>query len=280
MEIKIITGLAGAGKSALLNCFEDEGYYCIDNLPPKLLFDFLDLYEDADNIKIALVMDLRLGSFFKDISPMLKGLKEKKYNIELIFIESSINGLMERFTDTRRSHPLENEGLSRLEAIKKEIQLMSKLRASADTIIDTTDTNIHGLKKKFLSMYSTTEKEFVVYIISFGFKKGYVRDCEYVFDTRFIKNPYYEVELRELTGYDERVLEYVYRDEKAHELTSLIEKTLAFAAKNKKADLMNSVSVGIGCTGGKHRSVAISNVVAKYMQGLGYKVIREDRELK
>ncbi len=279
MEIKIITGLAGAGKSALLNCFEDEGYYCIDNLPPSLLFDFLNLYESAENEKIALVMDLRLGSFFKDISPTLAKLKEKKYDIELIFIEASLNGLVNRFTDTRRKHPLE-KGNSKVDAIKKEISLLSELRLRADTIIDTTDINIHALKKKFLSMYSKSENEFVIYIVSFGFKKGYIRDCEYVFDTRFIKNPYYDRELRELTGYDDRVVDYIYEDENAQKLTQLIKDVIEFASENKKSDLMNSISVGIGCTGGRHRSVAISNVLAKHMQSKGYKVIREDRELK
>ncbi len=279
MEIKIITGLAGAGKSALLNCFEDEGYYCIDNLPPSLLFDFLKLYESAENKKIALVMDLRLGSFFKDIKPTLKRLKEKDFDIELIFIEASIKGLLGRYTDTRREHPLE-KGITRHEAIEKEIALLAELKDSADTIIDTTDMNIHALKKKFLAMYSRGEKEFTVYIVSFGFKKGYIRDCEYVFDTRFIRNPYYENELRELTGYDRRVIDYVYQDQKAKTLTELIQMTLEFVSKCKKNDLMNSVTVGIGCTGGVHRSVAISNVVGKYMQSKGFKVVREDRELK
>ncbi len=279
MEIKIITGLAGAGKSALLNCFEDEGYYCIDNLPPSLLFEFLQLYESGEDKKIALVMDLRLGSFFKDIEPTLKRLKEKDFDIELIFIEASTKGLLSRYTDTRRKHPLEN-GISRIEAIKKEIGLLTELRKSADTIIDTTDLNIHALKKKFLAMYSKGEKEFIIYIVSFGFKKGYIRDCEYVFDTRFIKNPYYESELRELTGYDKRVIDYVYQDQKAKTLTELIQMTLEFVSKCKKEDLMSSVTVGIGCTGGVHRSVAISNVVGKYLQSKGYKVVREDRELK
>ncbi len=279
MVIKIITGLAGAGKSAFLNCFEDEGYYCIDNLPPLLLFDFLTLHKEIENKKIALVMDLRLGGFFKDVQPVIERLKKQNYDTELIFIEASSQCLINRFTDTRREHPLE-KGISRLDAINEEKALLTSLRSSADIIIDTTDYNIHELKKKFLTMYSEYEKEFTISIISFGFKKGYMKDCEYVFDTRFIKNPYYKRELRELTGYDEKIIDYVYSDERAVKMTEYINTIIEFAASHKRNDLSNSLRVGIGCTGGKHRSVAISNVVANYLKEKGYKVIREDRELR
>ncbi len=278
LKVKIITGLSGSGKTSLLNLFEDEGYYCVDNLPPILFFDLLKLHNDT-NVDLAVLMDLRLGNGFYEIADIINNLRNNNYDLELIFLEASNRTLAGRYTDTRRKHPLQKDGTVS-DAIKKESFLLKDIRELADSIIDTSDMNIHNLKSYFIKNYSNQKKEFVIKIVSFGFKKGDIKNCDYVFDVRFLKNPYYIRELRDKTGYDKEVFEYIFSHKNTLEFSNILKNFIEFIIVNNDKYVNNYISIGIGCTGGKHRSVAISNDLASYIKEQGYNVIREDRELK
>lgn len=262
MEVLIVTGLSGAGKSNAMNCLEDMGYYCIDNMPPALLDSFL-LLEEQNKLnlqKAAFVMDIRGGGFFNDLEKVLESLRTEGKPYKVLFLEASDETLVRRFKETRRIHPL-SEGCTDVEAIQKEKRLLKNIRHSADYIIDTTDLKPMQLQNKLQAVVLDEEPErvFKMTVMSFGYKHGMPVDADIAFDVRFIPNPFYLKEMRELTGNDQAVRDYVMSFEETlrfvQKMSEMIEWLIPYYMKQGKRNLV----IAFGCTGGQHRSVSMAN---------------------
>ena len=273
MYIKIVTGLSGAGKSQAIDSLEDMGYYCIDNMPPNLIKEFIKLFDVASESyeKLAFVMDLRLGKFFDDLSRILDQLKNMGYNVELIFIDASDEVLLKRFKETGRAHPQNSSDI--IAGIKTERKRLQEIKDYANYYIDTSKLSIHELKSK-MKNYFSMEKEggFKVLIRSFGFKNGILADADYVFDVRFLPNPFYVAELKELTGMDDRVADYVMSFKDSKERLKRIYDSMSFFIPRIKEKGKSNVIIGIGCTGGKHRSVTLARKLSELLDRDGYNV--------
>lgn len=283
MKILIITGLAGAGKSEVLNILEDRGYYCMDNLPPALLLDFVKLCEKAQQVinKVAIVLDIRSGKFFSDLFKNLDVLRERGFNYEILFLESSNKILIKRFKELRRPHPLNLDG-SLIDGINKERELLKQVKTKADHIIDTSELSKSVLQKEVLDIFfeGKKSKNVTVSIISFGFKRGIPLDVDLLFDVRFIPNPFYIEELRERTGNEKDVQDYVMQWSEAQiffeKLKDMIEFLIPYYTREGKTQLI----IGIGCTGGKHRSVTLSNKLYEYLSEQNFRTTIEHRDIK
>lgn len=278
MTIKIITGMAGGGKSTVLDSFEDMNYYCIDNLPPDLMGEFIRLYErmGQESKSLAVCMDLRLGVFFDEILHTLERLREQGHDVEVIFVEASDRVLVNRFREVRRIHPLE-EGGKTVEAIRRERQLLADIREKSDLILDTSDLTKYQLKKKLTVLFGA-KQEFLVIIESFGMKNGMLEEADFIFDLRFLPNPYYDEELKELSGHDEIVRDYIMKDPISRETFMRLSALLELCAEQFKKSGRERIHIGLACTGGKHRSVTFSLLLAEHFSRLGYAVLRQDRE--
>lgn len=280
MQIYIITGMAGAGKSTVLDTFEDRGYYCIDNLPPSLLLEFLRLHSlNEDQQNVAVVMDLRLGSFFNDILSTIKKIKEIGHEVKIIFVEADEQSLKTRFSTVRRSHPFEN-GLNISDAIDKEREKLKELRENSNWIVDTSKLNAYELKKKTRAFFEEKAEMFEINITSFGIKHGMIDMADYIFDLRSLKNPFYEEELKEKTGHEKEVRDYVLSGNDALELLEAIKNMLTIAVRQYENTARDKIHIAFYCTGGRHRSVTFGVLVKKYFEGLNYKVHYQDRDLR
>ncbi|HSW35401.1 MAG TPA: RNase adapter RapZ [Candidatus Limnocylindrales bacterium] len=280
MRIILITGLSGAGKSHAMNCFEDMGYYCVDNLPPTLIPKFVSLFVQSEgrSKKIAMVCDMRGGVFFEDLFETLKELGQCNIDYEILFLTADDEVLIRRFKETRRRHPLGEASLPA--AIQKERKVLSELRGKADQEIDTTNLKSWELKARIVQLYEPEmrEKNMQILIISFGFKYGLPLDADLVFDVRFLPNPYYVEHLKPLSGEDSRVKEYLWRWEETgkyfDKVKDLIAFTIPFYVKEGKANLV----IAIGCTGGKHRSVVLADELARVF-GSSFNLAVEHRDI-
>ncbi|HHT21153.1 MAG TPA: RNase adapter RapZ [Tissierellia bacterium] len=281
MIIKIITGMAGGGKSTALDAFEDMGYYCIDNLPPNLLKEFIHLHQNSpsDLEALAVVMDLRLGIFFEDVWSKVEELKDLGYDIEIIFVEASEDVLMKRFSETRRNHPLETTG-DRRQAIRSEKTKLSKLRDRADRIIDTSQYNSHQLKRAIQESYRADQNDyFQVIVTAFGIKHGDLEGADFSFDLRFLPNPYYIEELRTLSGHDQAVRSFIMDDDTSRDTLDKIKSLLDTVVPAIKQSGRHTVNLGFGCTGGRHRSITFAILVGDHLREQGYQVVHLDRDL-
>ena len=259
MKITIITGLSGAGKTKAVDCMEDLGYYCIDNLPPKLMKDFLAL--GSNNIeKAALVMDIRSGDFFNDLIDGITELKEDGYKFNVIFLEASDEVLVRRFKERRRINPVTKDG-NLLDGIKLEKEKLLKIREVADYIIDTSNIKEAELKEELKKIVNEQQDldNLTINMVSFGYKHGILLEADLVFDVRFIPNPFYLASMKKLTGNNKRVREYVMKWEESvvfvEKVMDLINFLMPYYIKEGKSQLV----IAIGCTGGQHRSVALAN---------------------
>ncbi|MFC4404914.1 RNase adapter RapZ [Gracilibacillus xinjiangensis] len=268
-KLVIITGMSGAGKTVAVQSFEDLGYYCVDNLPPALLPKFLELMRDATNNiqKVALVMDLRGREFFDSLFEALDQLGQENWLEEhILFLDASDQVLVSRYKETRRSHPLAQNGLP-LEGIHAERTILDQLRGRAQHFIDTSKLKPKELREKIVDRYSEKEQEiFSVHTLSFGFKYGLPIDADLVFDVRFLPNPHYVEHMRPLTGLNTEVSSYVF---KWSDTKVFLDKTidlLQFMLPQYKREGKSQLVIAIGCTGGQHRSVAIAEYLAKYFQ--------------
>lgn len=283
MNFIIISGQSGAGKSQAKKVFEDLGFYCVDNLPPSLIPSFIELLEQSsENISnIALVIDIRGGKFFKDLENNLELLKSKEYPYKIFYFEANDDVILKRFKETRRTHPLDPSG--RIEdAIIAEKDLLETLKNKADYVINTSTTNQAELKNE-ISRYleiDEAKSSISLTLISFGFKKGIPLDSDFVFDVRFLPNPFYIESLRGLTGNDEPVSDYVLGFEESNNLMVHIKNLLDYSLSCFEKDGRMQLVVSIGCTGGQHRSVTFINALAKHFDNHGYNIKIVHRDIK
>jgi UPF0042 nucleotide-binding protein len=274
LELMIITGLSGAGKSEALKYFEDAGYYCIDNLPAHLLIDLTEFFSSKDSKinKVALVIDLRSKYFFEEIYQMLERLKEKKIKFRILFLEASRNAIIKRYSLTRRKHPLVESG-SLTQGIEKEIKMMEKIKEVSDVIIDTTLLNSKELRLEIAERLMTgSEKSKVmkISIVSFGYKHGVQENMDIIMDVRFLPNPFYIKELKELNGKNQKVIDFVLKRTETKKFLRLFEGLLDFLIPNYIAEGKSYLAIGIGCTGGEHRSVVLAEKINEYLNLKGY----------
>ncbi|WP_053956274.1 RNase adapter RapZ [Inediibacterium massiliense] len=281
MKFVIITGLSGAGKSQAMKSMEDMGFYCVDNLPPALIPKFTELcfHAQGEIEKIALVIDIRGGKFFNDLFESLDILKNQGYNYEILFLEASDQVLIKRFKETKRVHPLSPQGRI-IDGIGKERERLAKLKEKAKYIVDTSNLTSYQLKDEIKKMYIEGVKtdNLTIFIQSFGFKKGILLDADLVFDVRFLPNPHYIETLREFTGNDKAVREYVMKWPESiafvEKLNDMVDFLIPLYIKEGKSQLV----IGIGCTGGKHRSVTIANILYETLKEKGHRVIINHRD--
>jgi UPF0042 nucleotide-binding protein len=281
LEIVIVTGMSGAGKSEALNFFEDTGYYAIDNLPASLLANVVELAPIADEkfSMIAVVMDVRGGTNFAEVLSALEGLESIPYTI--VFLNASNEVLLRRFSETRRIHPLESKGLGVAGLIEEERRLLDPLRERADIVIDTSGLNVYELRDKLLSVLPGAEgaRTTKVSIMSFGYKYGHPLDADIIFDVRFLPNPYWVPELRDRKGTDKRVKEFVLERPEAREFIDRFEGLIEFMLPGYLRERRPYLSIGIGCTGGRHRSVVIAKEVARLLAKDGHAVTVSHRDI-
>ncbi|HAC3550412.1 TPA_asm: RNase adapter RapZ [Listeria monocytogenes] len=268
LKLVIITGMSGAGKTVAMQSLEDLGYFCVDNLPPSLLPKFWELMKESDKMdKIALVMDLRGREFFDSIEPALDELDNTNFiTTKILFLEADDKVLVSRYKETRRHHPLEPNG-SVLDGINAERELLSDLKGRSQLVINTSNMAPRELRELINNEFQTEDKDiFNVQLMSFGFKYGIPIDADLVFDVRFLPNPHYIDKMRPLTGLDEDVYEYVMKWPETQtfldKLVDLLMFTLPFYKREGKTQLV----IAIGCTGGQHRSVALTEFVGKAIQ--------------
>lgn len=278
MRVVIITGLSGAGKSHALNCFEDLGYYCVDNMPPTLIPKFIELFIQSENRKVALVSDMRGAAFFEDLFEALKDLEDSPVDYEILFLNAEDDVLVRRYKETRRRHPLGDMSLPR--AIKKEREVLSELRGRANKEIDTSMLKPWELKAMIVDLYEPDqrEKNMQIRIVSFGFKFGLPVDADLVFDVRFLPNPHYVDHLKALTGEDDQVKDYLWRWNESRKYFQMLKDLLDFSIPYYLKEGKTSLVIAIGCTGGKHRSVVISDELGSAL-GSRFNITVEHRDI-
>jgi UPF0042 nucleotide-binding protein len=281
VSIIILSGLSGSGKSTALRTLEDLGFFCIDNLPILLLPRFIELcYSSTDDIsRVALVVDARSLAFLEPFQNILMGLENKGYNIKRIFLECSDDVLIRRFSETRRQHP-SVEGGSVLEGIRTEREMISEMRCQADRVIDTTDMNVRQLKEVCEECFEGfSKRDMAITFMSFGYKYGVPHDADIVLDVRFLSNPFFVEELKELTGNDKEVLDYVFNPPETKEFLKMTVDYLSFQIPLFEREGKSYLTVAVGCTGGKHRSVAVAGYLKDIFSRGRDRVYSRNREL-
>ncbi|HHZ20131.1 MAG TPA: RNase adapter RapZ [Firmicutes bacterium] len=279
----IITGLSGAGKSEAMKCFEDLGYFCVDNLPPVLIPKFAELCAQSGGRinKIALVVDIRGGSFFDDVSESLETLEETGFSYEILYLEAEDEVLVRRFKESRRRHPLSASG-GVLEGIRLERERLEELRGKATQIVDTSALTARELRETIINHFSylPEQERLLITVVSFGFKNGLPLDADLVFDVRFLPNPHYVESLRALNGNTEEVANYVLKWPVTTRFLSKLYDLMEFLIPYYVQEGKTSLLLGIGCTGGQHRSVTIANRLGDFLRTKGYRVVVDHRDIK
>lgn len=283
MRFVIVTGMSGAGKSSVLKMLEDAGYFCVDNLPIPLIpkLSHFILYEKQTVKMAALGIDIRNGQALEELDEVLNQLEEYEVVPEILFLDSTTEVLVKRYKETRRNHPLVNEG--RVDkGIEIERERLQFIKKRANYIIDTSHMLIRELKTEIDKIFVMGEhyKNFFISVVSFGFKYGILSDADLVFDVRFLPNPFYIPELKKKTGKEEAVYNYVMNCEAADGFLNKLEDMLKFLIPNYIAEGKNQLVIGIGCTGGKHRSVTIARAITQRLENLEYGVKIEHRDVE
>lgn len=282
LRIVIVTGLSGSGKSTALRALEDIGFFCVDNLPIMLLPKFLGMQTGTSSevSKIALVMDLREKHFLERHIEVLSKLKKKKYNIEILFLDTSDDLLLRRFSETRRTHPL-SEGKTILESIRLERDKLHELKEMAGNVIDTSNYSVHQLKEHVqgLCLAPGKAKKLLINLISFGYRFGLPPDADIVMDVRFLPNPYFVKDLKEYNGNEKAVEKYVMQWDDTEQFLSNLFKMMTFLTPLYEKEGKSYLNIAIGCTGGRHRSVVILNQLAKYFSDRDYTINVSHRDI-
>lgn len=282
LRVVIITGLSGSGKSTALRALEDIGFFCVDNLPVVLLPKFLSIttLSSPEIRRVAMVMDLRERSFLEKYKRVFSIIKEKGYKIEILFLDSTDDSLLHRFSETRRIHPLSEKG-SVMDGISLEREKLSALKQMADQVIDTTSTNVHQLKdivqRHFLP--ASEHKKVIINVISFGYRYGLPADADLVFDVRFLPNPYFVEELKAFDGQNTAVREFVLNNEKSKKFLEKVLDLMTFLIPLYDREGKVRLNVALGCTGGKHRSVVMANQLSSHFSEMKYIVNITHRDI-
>jgi UPF0042 nucleotide-binding protein len=282
VKFTIVTGMSGAGKSAVLRMLEDIGYFCVDNLPPALIGKFAEICFSPDSgiDKVALGIDIRGGNLFTELFTEIELLEKKGDNVNIIFLDASDETLIKRFKETRRKHPLLEEGRIQ-NGIKKEREVLKEAKKRARYIIDTSNLLIRDLKSEIMKIFLEGKKyeNLIITVLSFGFKYGIPSDSDLVFDVRFIPNPYYIKELKEKTGNDKAIQDYVMQWDVSRNFIEKLDDMINFLIPNYIHEGKNQLVIGIGCTGGKHRSVTLANILYKRLLEEDYSVNLHHRDI-
>jgi UPF0042 nucleotide-binding protein len=282
VQFLIITGMSGAGKSLCVKYFEDIGFFCVDNLPPSLIPKFAEICLGQNKMeKIALIMDIRGGTMFLELFPALESLAAYGISYKILFLEASDNVLIQRFKETRRMHPLSPEGRIS-DGIQEERRKLQAVKEKSNYVIDTSNLTPRQLKQEIINLF-VEGKPFsglIISVTSFGFKYGVPIDCDLVFDVRFIPNPFYIDDLKLLTGMDKEVSDYVMSFHESRIFLSKLADMLDFLIPNYIKEGKNQLVIGIGCTGGKHRSVTIANRLFELLKAKNSSIILEHRDIE
>ncbi|EMG38706.1 RNase adapter RapZ [Desulfocurvibacter africanus] len=286
IPVLVLTGLSGAGKSTALNVFEDLGFFCVDGLPASMLPKLVSLYEGQEVLPgkgLALGMDIRQQDFLRQWGQARQDLAQYDISLQVIFIEAELPELMRRYATTRRPHPLESEQLGLQQALELERNLLEPVRAEADLVLDTTHYSVHDLRRVLQEKWSYLEEQtsgLRVHIISFGFKYGPPKEADLLFDLRFLPNPYFDLLLRPLTGKDQIVADYVFQDESGKLFANKLMGFVLFLLPLYAREGRFRVTIGLGCTGGRHRSVAAAEMLFRNLKEQGYAVSLEHRHIE
>lgn len=282
ISVVVVTGLSGSGKSTALNVFEDLGYFCVDGLPAAMLPKLVTLFlgKDSKHRGLALGMDLRQHDFLDQWNDALQELSARGIFVRVLFVEAKDSTLMRRYATTRRPHPLESASLGLEQALTRERAMLSPLRKDAELVIDTSEYSIHDLRRMIQERFASTETSghgMRVHVLSFGFKYGVPAEADLVFDLRFLPNPYFVPELRALSGKDQAVSDYVYKSEPGATFRQKLQEFLLYLLPLYAAEGRYRIALAVGCTGGRHRSVAMAEHLLATLRDSGYSVTVEHR---
>lgn len=286
MRFVVVTGMSGGGKATAINILEDEGYYCVDNLPVRLIDKFMELvFMPGSNVdKVVLGLDVRADRPFIYVEEVLSTLRQKGYNYEILFMDASDETLIRRYKETRRMHPCEPQG--RVEdGIRREREILRQIKAKADYVIDTSHLLVRELREELIRVFVDDEQynSLIVTVMSFGFKHGIPQDADLVFDVRFLPNPFYVEELKPLTGNDPEVADYVLSFAQSGEFRRKLTDLISFLIPYYVEEGKNQLVIAIGCTGGQHRSVTMANCLYEDLRGqgsYGLKIYHRDAKKK
>ena len=283
MRFVVVTGMSGGGKLTAIRFLEDMGYYCVDNLPVRLIDPFMELVSapGSDVDKVVLGLDVRADKSFDNVEQVLAALKKKGYKYEILFMDASDEVLIKRYKETRRQHPVCPSG--RVEdGIAQERKILEQIKKEADYVIDTSGLLTRVLKEELVKIFVKDEKynSLMISIMSFGFKNGIPADADLVFDVRFLPNPFYVESLKKLTGNDKPVRDYVMSFPEAGQFMEKLEDMISFLMPGYVKEGKNQLVIAIGCTGGQHRSVTIANALAEKLRGGDYGINLYHRDAK
>jgi len=267
----VLTGVSGAGKSVAIKCLEDMGFFCVDNLPTTLIPTFADLVARSQHTRVALGVDVRAGEYLTHLIDAIAALRARDHRVEVLFLEAGDEALVRRYRETRRRHPLAGEGQV-LDGIRAERRALADLREIADRIIDTSALNVHQFKDQLVTLYGApgTRTGLATALISFGFKHGIPIDADLVFDVRFLPNPHFVPELRPLDGRDVRVSEFIVKHEESRELLRRLQHLLDFLLPAYQREGKTYLTIAVGCTGGRHRSVWLVEELRRLLDERGF----------
>ena len=279
MELIIVTGLSGAGKSHAANCLEDIGYYCVDNMPPKLMKDFIRLAQDHGSFsKVAFVTDVRGGQFFDQLEETLTDLDAAGISYKIMFLEASTPVIVRRYKESRRAHPLAPDGDIQA-GIEREREKLARVKEIASFVLDTSDYNTARLNSAIKGLLGARDKDsFSLTVMSFGFKNGVPQEADWVLDVRFLPNPYYVASLKGLTGRNKKVRDYVLSGEEAVKFAGRITGLVLDLIPSYIREGKYHLTIAIGCTGGRHRSVVMTEEVARRLTEAGREPIVKHRD--
>ena len=283
MRFVIVTGMSGSGKSEVMSVLEDMGYYCIDNLPPALIPKILELGAQSQGMmeNVALGIDIRGYNFANSYDTSLDYIKEQEYHADILFLEANDDILVRRYKMTRKRHPLAEEG-DVLAGIRRERELLAGIKAKSDITVDTSKLQVKDLRNHIMNIFQLKEKNknLTVSLTSFGFKHGIPLAADLVFDVRFLPNPYYVEELREKTGDFAEVREYVMNSDRSVEFLDRLMGMIQFLLPHYEEEGKNYLQIAIGCTGGKHRSVTLVNLLYDLLKDTDYDVLKNHRDIE
>ena len=281
MQLIVITGLSGAGKGLATRHFEDFGFFCVDNLPPMLIPSFAELLERGKIGKAALIVDVRGGEFFSELMGAIDALSQTSLELRVLFLDCDDDALIKRFKETRRKHPLDGEGAGLPAAIERERELLAGLRARADKVINTSRVTPRELRDELQRTFVDEDSQpgMLIQVESFGFKHGPHAGADLVFDVRFLPNPNYDREIGHLDGFCQPVIDYVMEPPVTQEFLRRWTDFLEFLIPQFEAEGKAYLTIAVGCTGGRHRSVALTNWLAARLEAAGHRVAASHRDL-